>query len=134
MILEYTIFFLDVISKRYDVESIEGKKEIGHELLPVFSQIQNEIVKEHDMKKLSSILQTSYESLQKELGKLQKETPSIHPTPQSSKKSQEETMEEYLLACRRSRTKPSYFLLVYNHFLKIVSLQQKYTKAFARTI
>lgn len=111
-------FLLDVISKRYDLDSIEGKKEIGHELLPIFSQIQNEIVKEHYMKKLSTVLQTSYESLQKELGKLQKETPTIHPTPQSVKKSQEETMEEYLLACLMQSDQTLVFLISLQAFFE----------------
>lgn len=111
-------FLLDVISKRYDPGSIEGKKEIGTELLPIFSGIQNEIVKEHYMKKLSTLLQTSYESLQKELGKLQKERPILHPTPQTTKKSQEETMEEYLLACIVQSDQPLVYLLSLSGFFE----------------
>lgn len=111
-------FLLDVISKRYDPGSIEGKKEIGTELLPIFSGIQNEIVKEHYMKKLSTLLQTSYESLQKELGKLQKERPILHPTPQTTKKSQEETLEEYLLACIVQSDQPLVYLLSLSGFFE----------------
>jgi DNA primase len=111
-------FLLDVMSKRYDPNSIEGKKEVGQELLPIFSGIQNEIVKEHYMKKLSTLLQTSYESLQKELGKLQKERPALHPTPQGTKKSQEETMEEYLLACLVQSDQPLVYLLSLQGFFQ----------------
>ena len=111
-------FLLDVMSTRHDPTSIEGKKEIGGELLPIFSGIQNEIVKEHYMKKLSTTLQTSYESLQKELGKLQKESPALHPTPVSEKKNQEETMEEYLLACVMQSDQPLVYLLSLSGFFQ----------------
>ncbi len=91
-------FLLNVMSKRHNPETIEGKKEIGKELLPIISQIQNEIVKEHYIRKLAEVLQTSYESVLKEMQK-QKEIPLVSPNPiTTEKKSQEEKLEDYLLA------------------------------------
>ncbi|GIW61203.1 MAG: hypothetical protein KatS3mg089_0055 [Patescibacteria group bacterium] len=84
---------------RFDATTIEGKKEIADELLPVISGITNAIVKEHYLRKLSSLLNTSYESIAKELEKTQKRTPIL---PQmlkvQPKRSREEILEEYLIS------------------------------------
>jgi DNA primase len=80
-------------------DTAEGKKEITDNLLPLFANIANEVVKEHYLKKLSSILDISLESLLKEVEKLQKkdlEDRIIIPT--RDKRTRRETLEEYLLA------------------------------------
>jgi DNA primase len=80
-------------------DTAEGKKEITDNLLPLFVNIANEVVKEHYLKKLSSILDISLESLLKEVEKLQKkdlEDRIIIPT--RDKRTRRETLEEYLLA------------------------------------
>jgi DNA primase len=55
-----------------DKDSAQGKKAIADNLLPLFANISNEIIKEHYLKKLSAIFEISLESLLKEVGKLQK--------------------------------------------------------------
>ncbi len=76
-----------------------GKKNITDGLLPIFSNISNEIIKEHYLKKLSKILDISLESLGKEVEKLSKtnqEDKIIIPT--KDRKTRRELLEEYFLA------------------------------------
>lgn len=92
-------FLLQSSLKQHDTGSAVGKGKIASELLPVFGEIGNEIVKEHYLKKLSTELDTTLESLQKEIGRLQKkEQDVIVPVAQLSKASREEMLEEYVLA------------------------------------
>lgn len=82
-----------------DNVSIEQKKKITDTLLPLFSQISNEIVKEHYLKKLSKKIDISLESISKELEKLQKKTSDDKIViPQKDKADRRELLEEYLLS------------------------------------
>ena len=65
-------FFIDFYKEKYGASSAEGKKKISDEILPAVSMIQNEVVKEHYLKKLSSEIDTSYESLLREVDKITK--------------------------------------------------------------
>jgi DNA primase len=77
----------------------EGKKQIADELLPLISGIKNEIIKEHYLRKISSILETSYESIAKEIEHFntREQTVVIKAIP-GPKRLKEEIMEEYLLS------------------------------------
>jgi DNA primase len=55
-----------------DKDSAQGKKAIADNLLPLFANISNEIIKEHYLKKLSGIFEISLESLLKEVAKMKK--------------------------------------------------------------
>jgi len=80
-------------------DTAEGKKDITDNLLPLFTNITNEVVKEHYLKKLSSILDISLESLLKEVEKLQKKDLEDRIViPQKDRRTRRETMEEYFLA------------------------------------
>lgn len=84
-----------------DKNTVEGKKNIAEELLSVISLIENEIVKEHYLKKLSKELDISYESLIKELSKTknrEKNSTTLSFTSIRDKKLREELLEQYLLA------------------------------------
>jgi DNA primase len=65
-------YLFDQVMKRYDQYTVEGKKNIGDELLPVFHNIENEIVKEHHLRKLSNELSISYEALVREMERIEK--------------------------------------------------------------
>lgn len=92
-------FLLDHLAKENDVFSVTGKKKIAQEILPLLANIENEIVKEHFLRKVSKTLGTSYESLQKELGrKIKIEQKVAVPLAAQVKKDREETLEEYLLS------------------------------------
>lgn len=92
-------FLLQTALKQHDKRTAEGKGKIASELLSVYGLIGNEIVKEHYLKKLSDELDTTYESLQKEIGRIAKrEQEVIIPVSQLTRTSREEMLEEYLLA------------------------------------
>lgn len=84
----------------HNKNTIDGKKKIADELLPTISRIENEIVKEHYLKKLSIELDTSYESLIKQLERIEKkeiigQNVSYVKVDKTSRKG---VLEEYLLA------------------------------------
>ncbi|MBI2032748.1 MAG: DNA primase, partial [Candidatus Levybacteria bacterium] len=66
-------FLIKEISKRYNKDSADGKRKITNEILPLIFLVENEIVKEHYLKKLSQEIDTSIESLSRQFGKLDKE-------------------------------------------------------------
>ena len=63
-------YFLQRSLTLYNKNTIEGKKNISDFLLPVIERIENEIVKEHYLKKLSLELDTTYDSLLKQVEKI----------------------------------------------------------------
>ena len=85
--------------KQFNPETAEGKKQISDELLPLISGIKNEIIKEHYLRKIAALLETSYESISKEIERLAvKEQPVINKSISAPKRPKEEIMEEYLLS------------------------------------
>ncbi len=92
-------FLLKTALSTYDKSSAAGKGHIASELLPIYGEITNEVVKEHYLKKLSNELDTTLESLQKELQRQVKREQSV-PVPQATsvKVGRTEMLEEYLLA------------------------------------
>lgn len=92
-------FLLQIALEKYDKKSASGKGKIAADLLPVYSAISNEIIKEHYLKKLSSELDTTYESLQKEIVRqTRKEQDVVIPRQSELKQSREELLEEYILS------------------------------------
>jgi DNA primase len=82
-----------------DVKTVEGKKVVVNEFLSLIAPVQNEVVKEHYLRKLSSIVGTSYESIGKELQRLsQKQVLVPRQEIVKAKRLREEVLEEYLLA------------------------------------
>jgi DNA primase len=100
-------YLFDKTLASVDLASVSGKKEFADHLLPVIAPIKNEIIKEHYIKKISTELDTSYESIVKELEKIQ--LPKLSQTQQSvvkQKRSKEELLEEYLLSLIVQNTEP----------------------------
>lgn len=93
-------FLLSDTLHTFDPKSAIGKKQISDKLLPFFANIQNEIVKEHYLKKLADSLETSYESMEKQVEKVEeREKPTtLAKTLAALKKPREEVLQEYLLA------------------------------------
>ncbi len=82
-----------------DVDSAEGKRSLVDEFLSFVALIQNEIVKEHYLRKLSSEVGISYESIAKELQRfVQRQTAPVQSEPIKKKRVREEMLEEYVLA------------------------------------
>ena len=92
-------FLIDKFTKESSKDTALGKKKITDNLLPLISNISNEIIKEHYLKNLSKIIDVSLESLAKEVDKLSKvggEDKII--IPKKDKRTRRELLEEYLLA------------------------------------
>jgi DNA primase len=96
-----------------DKSSALDKKQASDTLLPIIADIKNEIIKEHYLRKLSHELETSYESIAKELARLhnRKLAPkSPKPAEKPAKRPKEEVMEEYLLALALQNDSPKQVL------------------------
>lgn len=90
-------FILDSAIQTQDPKSVEGKKHILSRTLSYITDIENEIVKEHYMKKLADLLDTSYESVVKESEKAKSPQAALIKPQKTVKKSRFEMMEENLL-------------------------------------
>ena len=90
-----------------DLSSAEGKKTVSDLMLPFVAQISNEIIKEHYLKKIADSLDTSYESIAKEMERLKtKEVKNVYVPVEKIKRSKTELLEEYLLALIIQSQKP----------------------------
>lgn len=92
-------FLLEKALSRFDKKLAEGKKQISDELLPFFGNIDNEIVKEHYLKKLAGELDTSYDAVVRQVERLEKKQLDSSLTIKTTQKRERlEILEEYLLA------------------------------------
>lgn len=92
-------YLFDAAFVDQDKTSAQGKKAIADAFLPVISLMSNEIIKEHYLRKLSTALQTTYESISKELSHYQKKDEGLlKPKDELPKRSREEMLEEYLVS------------------------------------
>jgi DNA primase len=90
-------FIIDSAIKSVDVTTPEGKRSILDETLPILSQIDNEVIKEHYLKKLAQDLHTSYESVVRQSQKRTTKPKILPMAPEKQDKSREEKTESYLL-------------------------------------
>lgn len=92
-------FFLEQSLSSNDRNTAEGKRQIVEDTLPLFALIENEIIKEHYVRKLSQELNTSQESVSRQMEKIVKsEKKSEVVDNLKNKRTREEVLEEYLLA------------------------------------
>ncbi len=92
-------YLISKFFSEFDKKTIDGKRKISDELLPILQGIENEIVKEHYFKKLALELDTSYESIVKQAERrVKKDSISLKTIELKDKRSREEILEEYLLS------------------------------------
>jgi DNA primase len=92
-------YLLTKLLKDNDISTAEGQKAAVEEYLSFVALIENEVVKEHYLRKLSSQVGTSYESISKELQRFVQRQVTPQPVaPAKKKRPREEQLEEYLLA------------------------------------
>lgn len=105
-------YLLEIALKNFDSKTMEGKKKISDEILPLISLIENEIIKEHYLKKLGEKIDASYESITRQLEKLEKKEIKnpASPTIVNTKKDREEILEEYLLSLIIQSQNPKFYL------------------------
>lgn len=94
-------YLFDSAIKEGDPSTAEGKKIIADAFLPTVASMTNEIIKEHYLRKLSTILQTSYEGITKELLRQRQAALGMVvkvPAVKEAKQSREEMLEDYLIS------------------------------------
>jgi len=98
-------YLLDSAFKRFDSQTIEGKRKISEEFILVLAKITNEIVRDHYLRELAQRLQVSEEAIVKEIEKTkasQIETgvgqALFTKTTTSKERGGREVLEEYLLS------------------------------------
>ncbi len=96
----YDYLFDSAVSEG-DKNTAEGKKAIADAFLPIISSMSNEIIKEHYLRKLSTVLETTYESISKELSRMRQaeKSPQVKVPPlKAPKQTREEMLEDYLIS------------------------------------
>lgn len=100
-------YLFDSALQKHSAATSDGKRKIGEALLPVIGGIENAIVREHYLRKLSKQLETTYESINKELERLKKvEYKEVKVPIAKVQRSREEVLEEYLIALILQSSKP----------------------------
>ncbi|NMB56760.1 DNA primase [Candidatus Beckwithbacteria bacterium] len=65
-------FFLEIALTHFNPKTVEGKQAITKDLIPVFLQIQNKVIQDHYLHKLSEILEVSKDVLLSEMQRVEK--------------------------------------------------------------
>jgi DNA primase len=96
----------------FEKDKVAGKRKISEELLPIFTKISNEIVKEHYLKKLSLDLDVSLDALLKEAEKIEKKEVVKENVfiEKKDKGSRIEVLEDYLMAAIVQQENPKSIL------------------------
>lgn len=91
-------FYLQSAVTRYGLE-VAGKKKIGQELLPIWANISDEIVKAHYIKLLAKTLEVEEEDIRGQMAKTQMTNPQMTNQTQNSKPQtpRREILEEYVV-------------------------------------
>lgn len=104
-------FLLSEIAKQFDPHTAEGKRKIGQEILPLLGAVDNEIVKEHYLTKLSELIGVSQDALSKEIIRNQKQEIAKKPLLVAKvQRPRQEVLEEYLLALLLQTNNPKALL------------------------
>lgn len=125
-------FYLDSAVSRHGLDVV-GKTRIGRELLPIWKNIEDEIVKAHYVKKLAEVLGVEEEDIRQQMvksqvPKLNSQIPKNNQmTNERMKKSRREVVEEYIvgLALRGSKanllaTKPMNQMIKTDFWKKVI--------------
>lgn len=118
-------YLLEKIVGHIDATTAEGKKRATNVVLPFLHAIENEVVKEHYLKKLAQLLDTSYESVVRQEARL-----AVHGGEESmlkmakDKRPRREVLEEYVLGLiLQSKTpKLSFVNFVAKHDVPLFSI------------
>lgn len=100
-------------------KTAEEKRNVTSELIPLFSQIENEVVKEHYLRELAGKINTSFDSLLKEIEKTKtlKEKSEIGFI-NKNKRNRREILEEFYLSVFLQNENPKQFLEREKDFLE----------------
>jgi len=91
-------YFIDSASKRFDVNSPDGKKKIGREVVPVISKISDDLVRAHYISKLAKLLDLDTQLVSEAVSKKTEINQVVFSNPAGDGKYAKVTREEYFLA------------------------------------
>jgi DNA primase len=99
-------FYVKSATSRFNGQSVEGKKKISEELVPILANITNEVIKAHYLKKLANILEVDEEIVIKEMERWRRlkqvhsyaAIKTLASKPVKKAKSRWEMLEELLLS------------------------------------
>ena len=104
-----------------DPASVEGKKHILSRTLSYLSDIDNEIVKEHYLKKLADLLNTSYESVVKEAERTKAPAQKVDsPVIPSTKVPRQELLENHMMTLALQSPNPKESITIIASILEAV--------------
>ena len=125
-------FFINFFKAKYGVDSAEGKKKISEEILPSIALVQNEVVKEHYLKKLASEIDTTYESLNREVEKITKGTLQEEEKREVHEKlDRRQLLEEYLISLILQSENPK---VIYDSILDFLIIYKFEGPAFQKIV
>lgn len=128
-------FFISYFKEKYGIADADGKKKISDELLPSISLIQNEVVKEHYLKKLAQEIETSYESLLREVEKLTKGVFEEEEKRETKvKMDRRQLLEEYLISLITQAENPRAVYDSILDFLVIYKFESQVFQKIAETL
>ncbi|PJE67521.1 DNA primase [Candidatus Shapirobacteria bacterium CG10_big_fil_rev_8_21_14_0_10_40_9] len=107
-------FYIQSAFQRFDEKTSEGKRKIGEELLPIFSKISDEIVKDHYIRILAERLGVSEEAILAQIAKIEEKPEFAKRLEEETKKAEtrtrREVLEEYFFALSFQGEKPEILL------------------------
>jgi DNA primase len=125
-------YLLQKLVSDNDTATAEGKKQAVSEFLSFIEAVQNEVVKEHYLRKLSTEVGTSYESIVKELQRVAQRQVIVPVQPiEKKKRARDEMLEEYLLALIAQSEKPRETL---NRAISILSESMSRERAYQKIL
>ncbi|HVT00764.1 MAG TPA: DNA primase [Patescibacteria group bacterium] len=104
-------FIIDSAIKESDKASAEGMKKILDRTLPYLAAIENEVIKEHYLKKLAEKLDVSLDSVTRQAQKSTKPEPKKVVSDINRQLTKEEKIETYLLSLIFQSPRPKEFLV-----------------------
>ncbi len=111
-------FIIDQAVNEENIKTIEGKKNVINKTRSFLKGINNEIVKEHYIKKLSNILGSSFESVSTEIEKAPSFLVKKHAQIKKVAVSREEGLEQHLLSLIVQSENPYETLLLSESIIK----------------
>lgn len=121
-------FIISHAQKSFETTTPEGKKEFLKDTLPLLSQIENEVVKEHYFRQIAAALNSSLEAIERESSKIKSP---ISPTQQNPVLTARKIeLDEYFLALIFQAKNP---LKIFGH-VQSRALQIPYSNAVIKKI
>jgi DNA primase len=119
-------YVIDEVVQEHNATTAEGKKKILENTLPLIAGIENEVVKEHYMRRLAELLNSSFEAVVRQADKIIR--PRVEVAPEVAKREQtsdgqaSERMELYLLSLLFQAKRVKEAFTISDPYIKDISL------------